>query len=232
MPCLFASYTGHHELALRYYGEANDIHRDLQDALNLSRGLCNEAVLLVFLGRLSESQRTFSEALRLASEEGDEEEICDSHCFRGWAASLSGQLRPAALDFALANALHKKMDRVGAELYGLRGVWWAELLVRSGLPGLATRRTKTNRRISERYDSNDGIARCQSMLGWCALAEGRLDDAELGLRQAEPVQRRGQLLFDLARLHSPPVSWPSRGRMHQAPCTASPKHSPSPPRAV
>ncbi len=39
------------------------------------------------------------------------------------------------------------------------------------------------------------------MLGWCALGEGRLDDAELGLRQAEPVLRRGQLLFDLARLH-------------------------------
>ena len=65
----FASFTGHHELALRYYGEANDIARELQDAHNLSIGLCNEAELLVFLGRLSEAQRTASEALRLATEE-------------------------------------------------------------------------------------------------------------------------------------------------------------------
>ena len=80
-------------------------------------------------------------------------------------------------------------------------MWWAELLLRSGHPALATRRTKANRRICERNQWYDDIARCHSMLGRCALAEDRPDDAELGLRQAEPVLRRGQLLFDLARLH-------------------------------
>ncbi|MCA1851789.1 MAG: hypothetical protein LC647_05200 [Beggiatoa sp.] len=78
---------------------------------------------------------------------------------------------------------------------------WAELLLRSGHPARATRRTKANLRICEGNEWNEDIALCHLMLGWCALAEGRLDDAGLGLRQAEPILRRGQLLFDLARLH-------------------------------
>jgi tetratricopeptide (TPR) repeat protein len=147
------------------------------------------------LGRLSEAQRTSSEALRLAAEEGDEKLIRYSHCHRGWAGALAGQPRPAALDFALGNALEKKM------FYGLRGVWWAELLVRSGHPGLATRRTKANLRICEHKRWNLDIAHCHSMHGWCALAEGRLDDAESELRQAEPILHQGQILFWLARLH-------------------------------
>ena len=69
---LFASYTGHYEHALRYYGKANDVARELGDAHNLSSGLDNEAGLLVSLGRLSEAQRTVLEALRLATEERGE----------------------------------------------------------------------------------------------------------------------------------------------------------------
>lgn len=195
---LFASYTGHYEHALRYYREAKSMHGEQQDAHNLSIDLRNEAELLVFLGSLSEAQRMASEALRLATEEGDEEGIRYRHCYRGWAAALAGQLRPAALDFALANALEKKM--FGVELCSLRGIQWAELLLRSGHPALAARRTKANLRICERYQWNEDIADCHSLLGRCALAEGRPDDAESGLRHAEPILRRGQLLFELARL--------------------------------
>jgi hypothetical protein len=64
---LFASVTGHDELALRYYGEGNDVAREQQDAHNLSIGLANEADLFVVLGRLSEAQHPAAEALRLAS---------------------------------------------------------------------------------------------------------------------------------------------------------------------
>jgi len=198
---LFAMNSGYYEHALRYYREANDVAREVQDAYNLRIGLDNQAELLVFLGRLSEAQRMASEALRLATEVRGEDEIRDSHCYRGWAAALSGQLRSAALDFALANALEKKNDPDGDELYSGRGIHWAELLLRNGHPALATHPTKANLRICESEQWNDDIARCHSMLGWCALAEGRLDDAELELRQAEPILRRGQLLFDLASLH-------------------------------
>jgi hypothetical protein len=39
------------------------------------------------------------------------------------------------------------------------------------------------------------------MLGWCALVEGRLDEAETELQKAEPILYSGQLIFWLARLH-------------------------------
>ena len=71
----FASYTGHHELALRYYGHRNDLAREMQDATNLSNNLQDKAELLVFLGRLGEAQRAAAEALRLATEKGDEHGI-------------------------------------------------------------------------------------------------------------------------------------------------------------
>jgi hypothetical protein len=158
------------------------------------------------LGRLNEAQRTASEALRLATEERGEIGILNSRSYRGWAASLSGQLRPAALDFALVNALEKKNDSDGDELYGFRGVRWAELLVRSGHPALATRRTKANLRICKRNRWNNDIARCHSMLGWCALTEGRLDDAESGLRQAEPVCAKARFSSGSPACTSPPVS--------------------------
>ena len=87
------------------------------------------------------------------------------------------------------------------ELYSGRGIRWAELLLRSGHPALAALRTQANLRICERNRWNDDIALCHWMLGWCALAEARLDDAQAELRKAEPVLHRGQILFDLARLH-------------------------------
>ena len=62
---------------------------------------------------------------------------------------------------------------------------------RAALSALATRRTEANLRICDRNRWNHDIARCHSMLAWCVLAEGRLGDAESGLRQAEPVRRRG-----------------------------------------
>src|SRR5207248_2445720 len=52
-----------------------------------------------------------------------------------------------------------------------------------------------------RYQWNQTVAQCHWILGWCALAEGMLDVAEAELRQAEPILHRGQLLFELARLH-------------------------------
>src|SRR5438045_3905156 len=108
-----------------------------------------------------------------------------SHTSHGWAASLYGEVRSAAADFALANTRHKKKSPYGEELYGLNGIQWAELLVRSGHPALASRRTQGALLICERVQQNDDIARCHWMLGWCALAEGKLDVAEAELRQAE-----------------------------------------------
>ena len=75
---LYASNSGNHGLALRYYGEANDFRRDLQDAHNPSIGLRNKAELLVFLGRLSEAQHAAVEALRVAIEDRNEKWVTSS----------------------------------------------------------------------------------------------------------------------------------------------------------
>jgi tetratricopeptide (TPR) repeat protein len=192
-------YSGNFELSLDYYNDSNTIAREMGDAKDLSGGLKNESELLVFLGRLAEARNTAAEALQLTIGERGEREIKLGHAYRGWAVALSGQVHFAAEDFALANELEKN-DGEGKELYSLRGIHWAELLVRIGQTGLASRRTQANLRICEQHKWNEDIARCHWMLGQCALARGRLDAAEAELRRAETILHRGQLLFDLACL--------------------------------
>src|SRR5208337_1629471 len=143
----------------------------MQNAINLSIGLQNKSELLVYLGRLADAKETATEALRLASENKDERQVFSNYAHRGWAATLSAsskQLLSSAEDFALANELEKKNDPDFAELYSLRGIQWAELLLRGGHPSQAARRTQANLRICERNRWNDDIARCYWMLGWCA----------------------------------------------------------------
>jgi tetratricopeptide (TPR) repeat protein len=198
---VFAMYSGHYELALRYYNCSDAIYGEIRDSVSVSFGLHNRSELLAMLGRLAEAQRTATESLHLARREHDEKAILFSHAYHGWDKALSGQVLPAAEDFAFANELEKKNDLEGNELYGLRGVWWTELLLRSVHPTLASRRTHSNLRICERHQWNNDSALCHWMLGWCALVEGMLDVAESELVQAEPILHRGQLLFHLARLH-------------------------------
>lgn len=197
---LFASYSGYYELALRYYANHIALAHEMQASISLSIGLQNEAELLVCIGRLAEAQHTAAEALPFATLERDEQKICYSHAYRGWATILAGQCHAAAEGFAIANELEKKNHHEGAELYSTRGIRLAELLLRSGHSALASQRTQANLHICERNHWNDDIARCHWMLGWCAVAEGRLDDAEIELRLAEPIFHRGQMLFELARL--------------------------------
>jgi hypothetical protein len=197
----FASYCGQYELALEYYAGSSAIYQAMQKTRHLSRVLVNEADLLLFLGRLAEAQRKSAEALRLSSVERNESEVRNCRVSHGWAAVLSGQLWAAAEDFACANEIVKRNGPDGDELYGIHGIWWAELLLRTGHLVLAGRRTEANLRICERNHSNQDIARCHWMLGACALAEGRLDDAEAQLQLAEPILHRGQMLFWLARVH-------------------------------
>jgi hypothetical protein len=198
---LLASLCGDFERAARSYADANTFRRD-------GGTLQNQAILAVSLGRLTEAEDRAAEALGLDTEAlGLDREvrrvrrIRDSYVLRGWVRALSGQVRVAAEDCAGANALEKEDAPHGDELYSIRGIWWAELLIRSGHPALAARRTRANLRICEGAPWKDDRARCHWALGVCALAEERLDDAEAALRQAEPILHRGQLLFELARWH-------------------------------
>jgi hypothetical protein len=201
---LLASLSGQYDLALRFFGEGRELDRAAGDARNLSGGLRNMSELFVYLGQLASALDMAGQALDLSTEANDEEKMNYSYAYRGWAEALSAsgvQLRRSAEDFAVANVLEEKNDLYGDELYSTRGLYWAELLVRAGHAALAARRTAANLRICERGHWNEDIARCHWILGWCELAEGRLNDAEAELRNAEVILHRGQLLFWLARLH-------------------------------
>jgi tetratricopeptide (TPR) repeat protein len=196
-----ADQSGHYEMALRYYHDSSAIDREMQNVKNLSTGLQNESELIAILGRLAEARHISTEALQLATQEYHEWGMLGSRTYRGWIETLSGQIHCAAEDFAIANEIEKKNDPIGDELHSLRGIQWAELLLRGGHPIIASHRTQANLRVCESEKWNADISRCHWILGWCALAEGLLDDAESELRQAEPTFHRGQLLFNLARLH-------------------------------
>jgi hypothetical protein len=199
---LFAGKCGQYALALSYLGESNSIYRAVNDARNLSVGMANGAGLLVFLGRLAEAEQTATKVVALADAGRDDwEQPLFSRACRGSAGGMRGQVFRAAGDFARANALQKKDDPGGRELGGLAGILWAELLLRSGHSALAFRRTTVNLSICKHSGWNDDAARCQWVLAECALAEDRLDEAASVLEVAEPVFHRGQLLFELARLH-------------------------------
>ena len=198
---LFASISGHYEIAATFFADGNAMDRETNDSKNLGIGLRNQAELSVFLGRLSDSVDDATEALDLGLELQDKRQLLNSYAYRGWAGALSGQVGAGAQDFAIANALEKKNDPEGAELYSSGGVWWVEILLRTGHPDLAARRTTANLRICEREGWNEDVAGCHRMLADCALVQGRLDEAEAQLRQAEPVFQRGQLLFELAQVH-------------------------------
>jgi tetratricopeptide (TPR) repeat protein len=194
-------YSGHFELALHYFNESNafDSEGPGVQAINMSSGLGNKATLFVTLGRLAEAHHTATEAIRYAMQGGDTLRTVLCHAYRGWAATLSGQVRPAAEDLVLINEVKKRFpDTVGD--HSLRGFRWIELLLLTGHSDLANYATRSNLRMCERNRWNDSIALCHWLLGWCALIEGNLNVAEAKLDEAEPILRRGQLLFELARL--------------------------------
>lgn len=198
---LFAMSIGQFDLALHYFNDSRAHRSRLSDTNNLSVSLRNESQLRSFLGQLTEATHAATEALRLATRMRDERQMRNSYAHRGWSATLSGDVRSAAEDFGIANELEQENDRRGAELYSLRGIKWAELIIRSGRWALADRRTQANLLTCKRNRWNQAVAQCHWLLGWCALAEGRLDVAEAELCRAEPILHRGQLLFWLARLH-------------------------------
>ena len=198
---LFASYIGDYEVAAVFYSQSNAIAREMNDTRNFSADLQNQTELFVFLGNLAQASSRSKEALSFSCDYGFESSVCASNAVRGWVRTLSGQVRSAAEDFAIANALEKRNHSDGAELHRLRGIKWAEMLVRVGHHALATRRTLANLLICNADRSNENSARCHYLLGACALVERRFAEAEAELRQAEPIFHSGQMLFDLATLH-------------------------------
>jgi tetratricopeptide (TPR) repeat protein len=198
-----ATLSGDLDVAHRFLSEAAELARLGEDADTKCVVLEFMSELLVALGQLADSSAASTEALLTAEKAKETKSIIVARACRGWVYTLSatgGQLILAAEDFACANELQASHSNLNSR-FRLRGNQWAELLLLTGHTSAAASRTQEALSMSERITLNDEIARCRWMFGWCALNEGRLDDAEAELHQAEAILHNGQLLFDLARLH-------------------------------
>jgi tetratricopeptide (TPR) repeat protein len=198
---LYAHHAGEPETALSHYAAAEAIYRRAADSTNLSLDLRDLAEVDIALGRLGDAVRHAAEALELAAQAKDDRGTVNSHARLAFTASLRGDVGAAAKSFAEANAIENRIDRDGDDLYGLRGILWAEHLLRTGQNKRARKLTTSNRTICERDSWQADLARCEWMLGWLDVVEGKWSLAHRHLDQAEATFTRGHMIEELARIH-------------------------------
>lgn len=199
---IFASHSGDYNTSLPFYHESYE--RQGSGEENVSDKSVNQrnmAALYVFQGKAVLAEQAASRALELAYQLREWQDLCDSFATYGWTLTLSGRLSEATEALARANALEKKYNSNGHELYSIRGIYWAELHLRGGLTSLTAKRTKANLGICQRHGWNHIIVSCHRVLAVTALAEGNLEDARAALEQAEAISQQGQILFELAQAH-------------------------------
>ena len=197
---LFANYAGEPETALPHCAAADAIYRREHDGSNLSRNLLNLANVETFLGRLGDAVRHASEARELAIQASDRD-AANSYAYLAFAASLHGEIFAASKGFAEANAIENRADFEGDDLYSIRGIQWAEHLLRTGQAARAYKLTERNREICERNVWQDNIGSCDWMLGWLDTLNGKWPSAHAHLDSAEATFTRGHMIQDLARVH-------------------------------
>ncbi len=198
---LFAYIAGEPETALSHYSEVEARNRQASDNVNVSVTLQNLADVETSLGRLADAARHATEALELAVQAKNDEHTCTSHAYLAFAASVRGEIEKAAKAFAEANAIENRTDSERNDLYGLRGIQWAEHLLRSGQTSRARKLTTRNREICERYSWQDHVARCEWMLGWVDVFEGEWRSAHRHLNDSEATFTRGHMIQDVAKVH-------------------------------
>ena len=194
---LMASLSGRYEIAAQCYADSSRIEREMLDNRNLSITLQNRAEFLLATGRLREAVADTDESLPLARALGDFELLRNAYARRGRAQTLSGTLKAAALSFARAMVLQK---RLGGELLGAAGAWWSELLVRTRHTALAKTHALKNLQACSRKGLNHDAATCHWILGICAIADRRAELAAEHLTQAAQIYERGDYLFYLSQV--------------------------------
>jgi tetratricopeptide (TPR) repeat protein len=198
---LSASNAGEPEIAFPYYSASEAIDRRAGDSSYLSTGLRNLADVETSLGRLGDASRHAAEALELAVQANEDTSRRNSHAYLAFAASLRGEMDIAAKAFTKANTIENRIHPEGADLYSLRGIRWAEHLLRSGQTSRARKLTTRNREICEQYSWQQTIARCEWMLGCLDVVEGDWSSAHRHLDHAEAIFTRGHMIQELARVH-------------------------------
>lgn len=195
---LFAHNAGELQYGAQFYKESTDIDRRNDDKKNLSTGHRNYSELLINLGQLAEAQTFAQEAVTLARELDDKERVIHGLSFIGNLFTLQGRLHEAIQAFEEANKYEQEYS--GNELCSIRGIFWADLLVRLGRVAHARQLTEANLQICQRNNWYDDTARCHWVFGRIDIVEGRLSMANDHLNRAESIMRRGHMLTDLSRV--------------------------------
>jgi SIR2-like protein len=174
---------------------------------DLAVSLGNLSECLLYLGEAENARRAAAEASRIAADisyatewsAASRPELIVTDAYLGAALCLAGETGRAEESFKAADA--RMLDARGVNLYSLWGIWWAELLLRTG-------RTRAAGDLAEQVTavqrSNLGIARSNRLRGRCDLAgrpsEKELRSADARLQGAVKVFRRGDYLLELAQI--------------------------------
>lgn len=197
---LFANHAGEPQTALEFYQESAGIYRREGNHGYLSIVLRNLGETELSLGLLAQAAGHLAEALELATKINDDPGKCTSLAWSAYAASLRGDVEGADTDFSQANTIDNRIDPDRADLYSLRGVQWAEHLLRSGDQERARRLTEANQRICDRNGWEADIARCEWILGWLDALEGPWPEARSHLNKAKATFAAGHMIEWLARV--------------------------------
>jgi len=196
---VFADLVGEPTTALPHHVACEALNRRAADNKDLSRNLRNIADVETSLGQLDDAVRHATQALELAVQANDDRRACEGHAALAFAASLRGAI--ATADQAFAEANDKENRQCNVDLFSVRGISWAEHLLRTGETSQARKLTTGNREICEQNSWQDEVARCEWMLGWLDVLDGNWSSAHRHLDHAEATFTRGHMIEWVARVH-------------------------------
>ena len=174
--------------------------QETKDDKDRSIQLQNLCEVEVRFGLVSEAAIHFEEALALAEKINDDWEQRDCLPYQALVASYKGDIPSADAGFVKANAIENRIDPDGDDLYSIRGIRWAEHLLRVGAVEKAQRLTEANRETCERNNWQDNVASCDWILGWLAARAERWTEARAHLRLARTTFTRGHMIYEIARV--------------------------------
>jgi tetratricopeptide (TPR) repeat protein len=163
---LFAQNLGDLIAARQAFEISNTIDQEQADHEGLSNGLRNLADLELGAGRWSIAHELAVAALKYAEEAMEETEQQFSHAYL--AAAFAGLGSGVNARHHFAEATKREHEPI---LYSVLGAEEAEFKLTTGDPAAAHTQTEANRIICRRNNWTDSIARCDTLLGRCALPE-------------------------------------------------------------
>jgi tetratricopeptide (TPR) repeat protein len=173
--------------ALHVYERSKAIVSLEKDLVSASITCQNLAEAHAYLGQLGASVDTARQALAYAREANDMRQECDSLAYVARAAYLLGDTNEAGTLFAQAEELQGILEPDRPYLYGLRGLWHAEYLWRTGDSGRAENITERNLTICEDMGWQEKISQCHRLLTDMYASVAEHEQASIHYHQAVEI---------------------------------------------